>query len=49
MVSTLLLAALVNGGCSPQPAPDMANPASKFCVDQGHKWEIRTGAGGEAG
>jgi putative hemolysin len=48
-VSTLLLAALVTGGCGPQPAPDMANPASKYCADQGHRWKSRTEAGGEVG
>lgn len=28
---------------------NMANPASQYCVDQGHKLEIRAGEGGETG
>jgi putative hemolysin len=30
-------------------APGIANPASKFCEDQGHQLEIRTEAGGQVG
>lgn len=45
----LLLATLVIGACGSKPEAGMANPASKFCVDQGHKWESRTEAGGEVG
>jgi putative hemolysin len=49
VLSTLLVVALVSVGCGPKPAPDIANPASTFCVDQGGKWESRTETGGEVG
>ncbi len=52
LIVTLIVAILVITACSPQatePALDMANPASKFCADQGFKVEIRTEAGGEVG
>jgi dipeptidyl-peptidase-4 len=50
----LFVGALVLAGCVPAPTPpeskpDMINPASKYCTDQGYKWEVRTKAGGEAG
>jgi putative hemolysin len=45
----LVLGALVLGACGQQPAPDMENPASKYCVDQGGKWESRTEESGEVG
>jgi Tol biopolymer transport system component/putative hemolysin len=47
--------AFFRGECAPAsesrstPAPSMANPASKFCVDQGHQSEIRNEAGGQVG
>jgi len=49
LLVVLLLAALVIGACGSKPEADMANPASKFCVDQGGKWESRTESGGEVG
>jgi putative hemolysin len=49
MLVVLLLAVLAIGACGSQPKPDMENPASKYCADQGHKWESRTEAGGEVG
>ena len=54
----LFVGMLVLAGCVPVPRPaptppesklDMINPASKYCTDQGYKWEVRTEAGGEAG
>ena len=48
-------------GAKPTPVPtptadttfesplDMANPASKYCVEQGYKLEIRDEAGGQVG
>jgi len=52
LLTTLVLAAC--GGGEPSPVPtesplDMANPASKYCVDQGYKLEIRDEAGGQVG
>jgi hypothetical protein len=48
--------ALGLAGCVPvpepaptPPAPDMPTPASKHCVDQDGKLEIRDEAGGQAG
>ncbi|TCM18614.1 hypothetical protein EDF56_104144 [Novosphingobium sp. PhB165] len=46
--------ALVLAGCAsdgqPAPAPiGMANPASKYCVEQGGRSEIRQEAQGETG
>jgi inhibitor of cysteine peptidase len=40
----LIMAVLVIAACGGKAVPtvDMANPASKFCVDQGYKIEIRT-------
>jgi len=55
LIVTLILGALVIGACGPAPAPtptsppDMPNPASKHCVDEGYQLEIRTEAGGEVG
>jgi putative hemolysin len=55
LMVTLMLGALVIGACAPAPAPtptsppDMPNPASKYCVEQGNKLEIRSEAGGEVG
>jgi len=55
---TVFIGVLVLAGCVPVPTPaptppgsklDMINPASKYCTDQGYKWEIRSEAGGEAG
>ena len=45
----LLVATLAIGACGSQPKPDMANPASKYCADQGYKWESRDESGGEVG
>ncbi len=55
----LLLALLIFlvAACTPQPTPtiqpaaaaDMANPASKYCVDQGYQSVIRDEAGGQVG
>ena len=44
--------AYFRGECAPggkKPGADMPNPASKYCVDQGGKLEIRDEAGGQAG
>lgn len=58
LVGTLILGAMVTGACSPKLAPGtitseapvgMPNPASKYCLDQGYRLEIRTEAGGESG
>jgi putative hemolysin len=52
LIVTMLLIVLVVSTCGLQatePVPDLANPASKHCVDQGGKLEIRTEAGGEVG
>ncbi len=60
LVVALLLTALVSVACGREPSPvptagttesplDMANPASKYCVDQGYKLEIRDEAGGQVG
>ena len=55
LMFTLVLAAVVMGACVPLRAPtpaapaNLANPASKFCVDQGYKWEARDEAGGQVG
>ena len=32
-----------------QPASDMPNPASAFCVEQGYESQIRVEAGGQVG
>ena len=53
----LILLAFLFSACGPQPTPtsppeaaaNMANPAAKFCVDQGYQSEIRDEAGGQAG
>ncbi len=55
----LLVAPMVLAACGgPTPTPkdttfesplDMANPASKYCVEQGYKLEIREEAGGQVG
>ena len=49
IIVVLLLAVLAIAACGAQPKPDIANPASVFCADQGYKWESRTEAGGEVG
>ena len=55
LLVTLVLGALVNAACVPMPPPtvtpppDMPNPASKYCADQGGKLEIRTEADGQVG
>ncbi|MGB2910840.1 MAG: DUF333 domain-containing protein, partial [Anaerolineales bacterium] len=58
LVGTLILGAMVTGACSPKLVPGaitseapvgMPNPASKYCLDQGYRLEIRTEAGGETG
>ena len=55
MVGGLLLVAC---GAEPTPTPqeelfesplELANPASKYCVDHGYKLEMREEAGGTAG
>ena len=47
-IAVLIIAALTVAACGSKAAPtaDMANPASKFCVDQGYQVEIRTAADG---
>jgi hypothetical protein len=47
-IAVLIIAALTVVACGSQAAPtvDMANPASKYCVDQGYELEIRTAADG---
>jgi putative hemolysin len=55
LMVTLILAALINGACVPMPPkpttppPNIPNPASKYCADQGGKLEIRTEAAGQVG
>ena len=58
IVVLLFVGALGLAGCVPVPTPapappeskpGMPNPASKYCVDQGGKLEIRDEAGGQAG
>jgi len=56
LIVTLVLVVLIIAACGSEPtpaptesAPELPNPASKFCADQGHKVEIRTEAGGEVG
>ena len=52
-----LLAILVVTACTARSTPtsqplvavNLANPASKYCVDQGYRLEIRDEAGGETG
>jgi putative hemolysin len=44
--------AYFRGQCAPgggTSRANMVNPASKFCTDQGYKWEARDEAGGEVG
>jgi putative hemolysin len=57
MIVLIVVAVLVTA-CGAQPTPTaspteaaagMANPASKFCVDQGYQSEIRDEAGGQVG
>ena len=56
----VIVAALGLSACGGEPSPvptadtfespvQLANPASKYCVDQGGRLEIREEAGGEAG
>ncbi|MBN1659426.1 MAG: DUF333 domain-containing protein [Anaerolineae bacterium] len=56
----VMVAALVLVACGAEPtvAPtadtfespvEIANPASKYCVEQGYEVEIRTGADGQVG
>ena len=55
LIVPLILGALVISSCVPVPTPTpvspsgIPNPASKYCVDQGGKLEIRDEAGGQAG
>ena len=49
VIIPLIVAVLVLGACGSKPDAGMANPASKFCTEQGGKWESRTEAGGEVG
>jgi len=52
LIVTLVLAVLIIAALSPAAtgsAPQLPNPASKFCADEGFKVEIRTEAGGEVG
>jgi len=57
LLVTLVLAACRGGEPTPVPTAeatfesplDMANPASKYCVDQGYKLEIRDEANGQVG
>jgi putative hemolysin len=56
LIVAVILGVLILAACGPQPAaaptepaPDMANPASVHCGEQGGKLEIRTEAGGEVG
>ena len=58
LIVALMLMVLLVAGCGAEPAPEagpteaapsMANPASKFCVDQGYQSEIRDEAGGQVG
>ena len=52
LIVTLVLAVLTIAAFGPAPtgsAPELPNPASKFCADQGYEVEIRTEAGGEVG
>jgi putative hemolysin len=59
-LSLLVLLVVLASGCAPAtpvaaptPTPDagaqIANPASKFCVDKGYRSEIRTGKDGQYG
>jgi len=51
LVGALLLTACGPGATATPSAvqPNMANPAAKYCLDQGYKWESRAEAGGEVG
>ena len=55
LIVPLILGALVISSCVPVPTPTpvspsgIPNPASKYCVDQGGKLEIRDEAGGQVG
>ncbi len=58
MVIAMILAAFLVAACGAQPeltatptepASDMPNPASEFCIDQGYELEIRDEAGGQVG
>lgn len=49
VVIVLLLMAIVAGACSEDEDPGIANPASKFCEDQGGRLEIRTTEAGQTG
>jgi Tol biopolymer transport system component/putative hemolysin len=58
MVIVMILAAFLVVACGAEPEPaatptepaaDMANPASEFCIDQGYELEIRDEAGGQVG
>jgi putative hemolysin len=44
--------AYFRGQCAPgasRSSANMVNPASKFCTDQGYKWEARDESGGQVG
>jgi putative hemolysin len=44
--------AYFRGQCAPgssKSSANMINPASKFCTDQGYKWEVRNESGGQVG
>jgi putative hemolysin len=56
LLSLLILGALAIAACGAQPTPaptaappDMANPASVYCKEQGYSLEIRDEAGGQVG
>jgi len=45
----IVLSIFVVGCTTEQPKTQMANPASVFCEEQGHRLEIRDGEGGQYG
>lgn len=46
VVAVLLIAAMAAGACGGKAEPNMPNPASVFCEEQGGKVEVRTAADG---
>ena len=46
VVAVLLIAVLAIGACGGKAEPNMPNPASVFCEEQGGKVEVRTAADG---
>ncbi|HNS51744.1 MAG TPA: DUF333 domain-containing protein [Anaerolineae bacterium] len=46
IVAVLLIAVMAAGACGGKPEPNMPNPASVFCEEQGGKVEVRTAADG---